>query len=122
MSLIVHTIESAPFAENTYIARRRGRSDSIVFDPGFEPGLILNYLSDHQLTVAAILDTSFEDKPRYGHSSECTKTAHPISMSISGGKLLKAAGLGIMVNNASTAWSSVVWNGSTGERKTHPFS
>src|SRR5438132_9272046 len=75
MSLIVHTIESAPFAENTYIARRRGRSDSIVFDPGFEPGLILDYLSKHQLTVAAILDT-------HGHvdhiaGNEAMKRAFP---------------------------------------------
>jgi hydroxyacylglutathione hydrolase len=57
MALIVHTIESAPFAENTYIARRQGRTDAVVFDPGFEPERILEYLAEHKLTVAAILNT-----------------------------------------------------------------
>jgi glyoxylase-like metal-dependent hydrolase (beta-lactamase superfamily II) len=57
MPLIVHTIESAPFAENTYIARRSDRSDAIIFDPGFEPVRILDYLAEHNLSVAAILNT-----------------------------------------------------------------
>jgi len=57
MPLIVHTIESAPFAENTYIARHSNRSDAIVFDPGFEPDRILDYLAEHKLSVAAILNT-----------------------------------------------------------------
>jgi glyoxylase-like metal-dependent hydrolase (beta-lactamase superfamily II) len=57
MTLIVHTIESAPFAENSYIAFRHERSDAVVFDPGFEPELILNYLAERKLTVAAILNT-----------------------------------------------------------------
>jgi hydroxyacylglutathione hydrolase len=57
MSLIVHTIESAPFAENTYIAHRRGESEAVVIDPGFEPEPILGYLSRVGLKVAAILNT-----------------------------------------------------------------
>lgn len=57
MSLVVHTVESAPFAENTYIAHRPGRTDAIVFDPGFEPDPILEYLAKHALTPAAILNT-----------------------------------------------------------------
>src|SRR5437763_16562980 len=57
MSLIVHTIESAPFAENTYIAYRRGESEAVVIDPGFEPEPILAYLARLGLKVAAILNT-----------------------------------------------------------------
>jgi glyoxylase-like metal-dependent hydrolase (beta-lactamase superfamily II) len=57
MPLIVHTIESAPFAENTYIARHANRPDAIVFDPGFEPDRILDYLAERKLSLAAILNT-----------------------------------------------------------------
>jgi hydroxyacylglutathione hydrolase len=57
MSLIVETIESAPFAENTYIAHRRGRVEAVVIDPGFEPELIIGYVSRLGLHVAAILNT-----------------------------------------------------------------
>src|SRR5262245_57971252 len=57
MTLVVETIESAPFAENTYIAHRRGRADAVVVDPGFEPEAIIAYLSRLGLSVAAILNT-----------------------------------------------------------------
>lgn len=53
----VHVVESMPFAENSYIAHRPGRADAIVVDPGFEPDLILDYLRERGLTVAAILNT-----------------------------------------------------------------
>src|SRR5262245_60100657 len=57
MTLVVETIESAPFAENTYVAHRRGRTDAVVIDPGFEPEPIIAYLSRQSLSVAAILNT-----------------------------------------------------------------
>jgi glyoxylase-like metal-dependent hydrolase (beta-lactamase superfamily II) len=57
MSLFVQTIESAPFAENAYVAHRRDRTDAVVIDPGFEPEPILDYLSNHALSLAAILNT-----------------------------------------------------------------
>jgi hydroxyacylglutathione hydrolase len=57
MSLVVHTVESAPFAENTYIAHRRGASEAVVIDPGFEPEPIIDYLSKQGLKLAAILNT-----------------------------------------------------------------
>ena len=57
MALLIHTIESAPFAENTYIVRRSGSREAIVIDPGFEPNRILEYLAEHDLKVAAILNT-----------------------------------------------------------------
>lgn len=54
-------IVSAPFDENTYIAHLNKRSDCIVFDPGFDPQAIIDYLDDHGLTPAAIVCT-------HGHS------------------------------------------------------
>jgi hydroxyacylglutathione hydrolase len=51
------TIESQPFAENTYLVWREGGSESLVIDPGFEPDLILEALSDRGLTLAAIVCT-----------------------------------------------------------------
>src|ERR1043166_6577001 len=53
----VHTIVSMPFQENTYVVWREGRTDALVFDPGLEPDLILEFLESQGLNVAAILDT-----------------------------------------------------------------
>lgn len=57
MSLIVHTVESAPFAENSYIVHRPNSAEAVVIDPGFEPEPILAYLAENNLTLAAILNT-----------------------------------------------------------------
>src|SRR5262249_25656548 len=54
-------IVSAPFDENTYIAHLNERGDCVVFDPGFDPQAIFDYLDDHGLTPAAIVCT-------HGHS------------------------------------------------------
>lgn len=59
--LKIGVVVSAPFDENTYIAHLPGRTDCIVFDPGFEPDAICAYLSEHGLTPAAIVCT-------HGHS------------------------------------------------------
>lgn len=69
----VHTIESEPFAENTYVVWLPGRADCVVVDPGFDPAAILDFLSRSGLTPAAILDT-------HGHVDH-----------IAGNKALKAA-------------------------------
>src|SRR5262245_37927845 len=55
--LNLQTIVSAPFEENTYIVWLPKREDAIVIDPGLQPELILDFLSDQGLTVAAILNT-----------------------------------------------------------------
>ena len=55
MSLIVHCVESAPFAENSYIVHRPGSRQAVVVDPGFEPEPILAYLAENKLALAAIL-------------------------------------------------------------------
>jgi glyoxylase-like metal-dependent hydrolase (beta-lactamase superfamily II) len=57
MPIQILTIESQPFAENSYIVWREGGSEAFVIDPGFEPDLILDALNDKGLTVAAIVCT-----------------------------------------------------------------
>src|SRR5262245_18998571 len=57
MDLDIITIESAPFAENSYIVWQRGSSEAFVIDPGFEPDLILEALADRNLTLVAIVNT-----------------------------------------------------------------
>jgi glyoxylase-like metal-dependent hydrolase (beta-lactamase superfamily II) len=59
--ILLATIVSDPFQENTYITHLDGRSDCLVVDPGLEPEKILDHLTTHQLTPAAILIT-------HGHS------------------------------------------------------
>jgi glyoxylase-like metal-dependent hydrolase (beta-lactamase superfamily II) len=57
MALHLFTVESMPFAENTYIVWRPGRADALVIDPGFEPEPVLEKLRDEGLTVRLILNT-----------------------------------------------------------------
>lgn len=67
-SLNVGCVESMPFGENTYIAHFTGRDDCIVFDPGFEPDAIIDYLAAHVLSPAAIVCT-------HGHSDHIAGNA-----------------------------------------------
>jgi len=57
MSVQIVTIESAPFAENSYVLWVDGSSTAVVIDPGFEPQSILEVLTERELTLAAILCT-----------------------------------------------------------------
>jgi len=57
MSLQVIAIESMPFAENSYVLWKTGRSDAIVVDPGFEPDKIVDELRRRSLRPALILNT-----------------------------------------------------------------
>ncbi len=61
-------VVSLPFDENSYIAHLDGRDDCIIFDPGFEPNLIVDYLAEWSLTPAAILCT-------HGHSDHIAGNA-----------------------------------------------
>lgn len=74
-SLQIHTLVSMPFAENTYIVWRASSADALVFDPGLEPDLILQFLQEQGLRPAAILNT-------HGHAdhiggNEALKGAYP---------------------------------------------
>lgn len=55
--ILLATVVSAPFEENSYIIRRPERSDCLVFDPGLEPDRIIDYLESENLEPAAILIT-----------------------------------------------------------------
>src|SRR3954452_14825681 len=57
MDLQLHTIVSMPFEENSYVLGLPDRREVLIIDPGFEPDLILAYLQDEGLTLAAILNT-----------------------------------------------------------------
>jgi len=73
--LEMHTIVSMPFAENTYVVWRRGSAEAVVIDPGLEPELILDFLHEHELTPALVLNT-------HGHADHIAgnaamKSAYP---------------------------------------------
>jgi glyoxylase-like metal-dependent hydrolase (beta-lactamase superfamily II) len=53
----IHTIVSMPFEENSYALWLPDRREAVVVDPGLEPELILDFLSERELTLAAILNT-----------------------------------------------------------------
>jgi hydroxyacylglutathione hydrolase len=55
--LHIQTLVSLPFEENSYVLWRADQDQALVIDPGLEPELILNFLAQEQLSVAAILNT-----------------------------------------------------------------
>ena len=55
--LQIRTIVSDPFAENSYVLWHEGQTEAIVVDPGFEPDLILEFLSENGLKLEAIVNT-----------------------------------------------------------------
>ena len=71
----IEVIESAPFGQNAFVLWQEGRTDAIVFDPGFDSRSILQLLEGRKLRLAAILDT-------HGHvdhiaGNAALKQAHP---------------------------------------------
>jgi hydroxyacylglutathione hydrolase len=71
----IESVESRPFAENSYVIWRHGRQDAIVIDPGFDTESILEIVNEAGLRVAAILNT-------HGHAdhiagNEAMKAAFP---------------------------------------------
>jgi hydroxyacylglutathione hydrolase len=61
-------IESAPFAQNSYVLRRPGVDDCAIVDPGFEPEAIIAVVEDRGLVPRAILLT-------HGHSDHIAGNA-----------------------------------------------
>jgi hydroxyacylglutathione hydrolase len=57
MPIQILSIESQPFAENSYLVWKDGNTEAFVIDPGFEPELILEALADRGLNLAAIVCT-----------------------------------------------------------------
>lgn len=71
----IESVESRPFAENSYVIWRQGRQDAIVIDPGFDTDSILEIVNKAGLRLAAILNT-------HGHAdhiagNEAMKAAFP---------------------------------------------
>ena len=66
--ILLGKVISPPFDENAYVAHVAGRNDCVVFDPGFDPDSILDYLDQRGLTPAAILCT-------HGHSDHIAGNA-----------------------------------------------
>jgi len=57
MAIQIRTVESQPFAENSYVVWRDGSKEAFVIDPGFEPDLIREVLAENGLTLASIVCT-----------------------------------------------------------------
>ena len=53
----IESVESQPFAENSYIIWRQAHGAAVVIDPGFDTDSILERLEYHGLHLAAILNT-----------------------------------------------------------------
>lgn len=75
MPVQILTIESQPFAENSYLVWNEGSAEAFVIDPGFEPELIEDALADRGLTLVGIVCT-------HGHcdhiaGNAALKRAHP---------------------------------------------
>jgi hydroxyacylglutathione hydrolase len=66
--IVLARIESAPFGENTYVLSRRGGTECVVFDPGFEPGAVIDWIEERGLAPVAILLT-------HGHSDHIAGNA-----------------------------------------------
>lgn len=75
MAVQILTIESQPFAENSYLVWDDRGTEAFALDPGCEPELILQALDERQLALAAIVCT-------HGHcdhiaGNAALKRAHP---------------------------------------------
>lgn len=56
-SLMIRTIVSQPFEENSYLVWKEGQREALIFDPGMEPERILEELRNNELTLVGILNT-----------------------------------------------------------------
>jgi glyoxylase-like metal-dependent hydrolase (beta-lactamase superfamily II) len=96
--LQVHTIVSMPFEENTYVVWLPGRGDALVFDPGLQPDLVLDFLREQGLSVAAVLNT-------HGHADHIGGNA-ALKEAFPEAPLLIGAGDAIMLADAEANLSA----------------
>ena len=59
--LEIACVVSQPFAENCFIATASGQRECLIFDPGFAPDSVIQYVDEREYVPAAILNT-------HGHS------------------------------------------------------
>ena len=57
MPVRVECVESAPFAENSYVVWTQGAAEGFVIDPGFDPDAVAGMLERNRLTLAAVVCT-----------------------------------------------------------------
>jgi hydroxyacylglutathione hydrolase len=98
-TLNIQTIVSMPFEENTYVVWRDGASEALVFDPGLEPDLILDFLREQGLTVAGILNT-------HGHADHIGGNA-ALKTNFPAAPLIIGAGDAIMLTDARANLSAI---------------
>lgn len=55
--LILDVVVSQLFMENAYVVHLEGRTECVVFDPGFDAAAIAERIDQRQLVLAAILNT-----------------------------------------------------------------
>ncbi len=55
--LVIATIVSAPFSENTYIVSKAGAKKALIIDPGLDCEAIVDEITYHNLEPVAILNT-----------------------------------------------------------------
>lgn len=55
--LVLDVVVSQMFMENAYLAHLEGRTECVVFDPGFDAELIIDRIQQQQLALVAILNT-----------------------------------------------------------------
>ncbi len=53
----IEPVESAPFAEMSYVIWINGQTEALVVDPGFDPLSILDILAREQLRLVGVLNT-----------------------------------------------------------------
>jgi glyoxylase-like metal-dependent hydrolase (beta-lactamase superfamily II) len=57
LSYTIETVESSPFAQNSYLIWRPNQSEALVVDPGFDTRSLCTRLESLRLGLAAILNT-----------------------------------------------------------------
>ena len=92
MSVQILTIESQPFAENSYLVWNDGSAEAFVIDPGFEPELIREALAERSLMLAAIVCT-------HGHCDHIAGNA-ALKAAYPNAPLIIGAGDAVMLTDA----------------------
>lgn len=92
MPVQILTVESHPFAENSYVVWDDAGTAAFVVDPGFEPDLILDALRERGLSLAAIVCT-------HGHCDHIAGNA-ALKAAVPGAPIIIGAGDAPMLTDA----------------------
>jgi hydroxyacylglutathione hydrolase len=96
--LQIEAIVSEPFQENTYVVWRPPEALALVIDPGLQPELILDFLQERGLGVAAILNT-------HGHSDHIAGNA-ALKEAFPAAPIIIGAGDEVMLSDADANLSA----------------